>query len=166
MPRPPDLLNLVAWLAALWLAAASVLLVLAFSTSSVELHWTSIAYLGSTVLFSVFAFCAMGLDKSKAGRGKRRIAELTLHMFELLGGWPGSLLGQRTFRHKTRKLTYQVVFSGIVCVHLALIAWTIYMWQTFRSTTSHESTAPAESRDEAGSESASEPLPVIEPKKE
>ena len=166
MPRPPDLLNLVAWLAALWLAAAAVLLVLIFFSSAVDLHWTTVVYLGSTVLFSVFAFCAMGLDKSKAGRGKRRIAELTLHMFELLGGWPGSLLGQRTFHHKTRKITYQVVFWGIVCVHLVLIAWTIYMWQTLRSAKSQEPTPATSATDDAESEDATNPLPVIEPKKE
>ncbi len=163
MPRPPDLLNLAAWLAAFWLAAAAVLLVLVFTTASVRLHWTSDVYLGSTVLFSVIAFLAMGLDKSKAGRGKRRIPELSLHMFEMLGGWSGSLLGQRTFHHKTRKLTYQGVFWGIVCVHLILIAWTVYMWKTLPSTGNPEPTPAAA---EARAEDAAEPLPVIEPKKE
>jgi uncharacterized membrane protein YsdA (DUF1294 family) len=166
MPRPPDLLNLVAWIAALWLAAAAVLLVLVFG-SSVRLHWTTTVYLGSTVLFSVLAFGAMGLDKSKAGRGKRRIAELTLHIYEMLGGWPGSLLGQRTFHHKTRKVTYQAVFWGIVFVHLALIAWTIYMWKTLPSTQSPPSTATQEPKSAAAdSQNADEPLPVIEPKQE
>lgn len=162
MPRPPDLLNLVAWLAALWLAAAAVLLVLVFTTSSVRLHWTSDVYLGSTVLFSVIAFLAVGLDKSKAGRGKRRIPELSLHMFELLGGWPGSLLGQRTFHHKTRKLTYQAVFWGIVFMHLALIAWTIYMWKTLPPIATQQPTPAAE----VEAEDATDPLPVIEPQKE
>jgi uncharacterized membrane protein YsdA (DUF1294 family) len=162
MPRPPDLLNLVAWLAALWLAAAAVLLVLVFTTSYVRLHWTSDVYLAATVLFSMIAFAAMGLDKSKAGRGKTRIPELSLHMFEMLGGWSGSMLGQRTFRHKTRKLTYQGVFWGIVFVHLALIAWTIYMWKTLPSTAAQEPTPAAE----VEAEDAAEPLPIIEPRQQ
>jgi uncharacterized membrane protein YsdA (DUF1294 family) len=157
MPRLPDVFNLVAWLAAIWLATAAVVLVLTFTTTSVRLHWTSDVYLGSTVLFSVLAFLAMGLDKSKASRGKRRISEMTLHMFELLGGWPGSMLGQRTFHHKTHKLTYQAVFWGIVCVHLVLIAWTIYMWKTLPST-STSSPTPAATSD------AAEPGIIIEPK--
>ncbi len=128
MPRPPDLLNLVAWLFALWLAAAAVLLVLAFTYPPAALHWTTVVYLTATVTFSLFAFGGMGLDKSRARRGKWRVPEFQLHLFELLGGWPGSLLGQRTFHHKTRKLTYQGVFWGIVTVHLALLAWTTYLW--------------------------------------
>ena len=128
MPRPPDLMNLVAWLFALWFATAAVLLVLVFTYPPVAFHWTTDVYLAATAVFSLLAFGGMGLDKYRASRGKRRIPELVLHVFELLGGWPGSLLGQRTFRHKTRKLTYQGVFWGIVAVHLALLAWTTYLW--------------------------------------
>lgn len=128
MPRPPDLLNLVAWLFGLWLAAAAVMLVLAFTSSSPRLHWTTLVYLTASVLFSLLAWAGMGWDKYKAGRGKRRVSEFALHLFELLGGWPGSLLGQRTFRHKTRKVSYQAVYWAIVCVHLALLAWTAYLW--------------------------------------
>ncbi len=159
MPRPPDVLNLVAWLAALWFAAAAVLLVLVFATSSVRLHWTTDVYLASTVLFSIIAFGAMGLDKSKAGRGKRRVSELALHMFELLGGWPGSMLGQRTFHHKTRKVTYQAVFWAIVAMHLVLLAWTVYLWKTLPSA-STLAPEPAVATEPA----SDEPTMVIEPK--
>ncbi|WP_153605141.1 DUF1294 domain-containing protein, partial [Pseudomonas aeruginosa] len=40
-----------------------------------------------------------------------------LHLFELLGGWPGALVAQQVFRHKTRKLSFQLVFWGIVLLH-------------------------------------------------
>ena len=46
-------------------------------------------------------------------------------MVELLGGWPGALLGQRRFRHKTRKRSYQLVFWLIGALHLA--AWLTYL---------------------------------------
>ena len=131
MPRPPDVMNLVAWLFALWLAAATVLIVLAFAQpSAVAFHWTTDVYLGATVGFSLLAFAAVGLDKYRASRAKRRVPEHVLHAFEFLGGWPGSLLGQRTFRHKTRKLMYQGVFWGIVAMHVALLAWLTYLWWT------------------------------------
>lgn len=156
MPRPPDILNLVAWIAAFWLALAAIALVLVFTSPSVRLHWTSDVYLASTVLFSLIAFGAMGIDKRRAGTGKRRISELSLHTFELLGGWPGSMLGQRTFRHKTRKVTYQVVFWSIVGVHLVLIAWTVYLWRTLPAT-------PAKSAEPATT-TATTPDMVIEPK--
>lgn len=56
-------------------------------------------------------------DKRMAQMGEWRTAESTLHLFELLGGWPGAFLAQRTFRHKTSKISYQIVFWTIVFLH-------------------------------------------------
>lgn len=42
-----------------------------------------------------------------AERGRWRTPENTLHVAELLGGWPGALVAQQLFRHKTRKISYQ-----------------------------------------------------------
>ena len=128
MPRLPDLSNLFAWLCALWLAAVAVLLGLMFWGTSVELHWSTTFYLGATLVMSLVAFLAMGLDKYKAKRNARRVPESMLHTFELLGGWPGSMLGQRTFHHKTHKVIYQVTFGGITLVHLLLLGWLFYVW--------------------------------------
>ena len=128
MPRLPDVMNLVAWMAALWWAAAGGLVVLSVTHSSVDLHWTTRAYLVATVVFSVVAFAAMGWDKRRAKRAQRRLREQDLHFFEFLGGWPGSLIGQRTFRHKTRKLQYQVAFWIVVTLHLALLTYLGLMW--------------------------------------
>lgn len=79
--------------------------------------------LGVYLLSSLVAFTAMGLDKRAARLGRRRIAERTLHLIELLGGFPGSLLGQRVFRHKTRKASYVAVFWLVVLVHAAAWTW-------------------------------------------
>jgi uncharacterized membrane protein YsdA (DUF1294 family) len=84
-----------------------------------HLSWIVLAYL----VMSLVAFVAMGLDKRRAVRHRRRIPEATLHTLELLGGAPGSLLGQAVFRHKTRKLGYQLVFWLIVAGHVAAWAW-------------------------------------------
>ncbi|QLF94982.1 DUF1294 domain-containing protein [Pseudomonas sp. ABC1] len=80
---------------------------------------------------SVVAFYLYGQDKRNASREMRRVPENTLHLFELLGGWPGALCAQQVFRHKTRKLGYQVVFWGIVLVHQ--LAWYVYImgWPQF-----------------------------------
>ncbi|WP_147463771.1 DUF1294 domain-containing protein, partial [Pseudomonas amygdali] len=37
-----------------------------------------------------------------------------------LGGWPGALLAQQVFRHKTRKVSFQIVFWLIVLAHQVL----------------------------------------------
>jgi uncharacterized membrane protein YsdA (DUF1294 family) len=63
---------------------------------------------------SVAAFVGQGIDKRKAASGQWRTPEATLHLFELLGGWPGAFLAQRIFYHKTAKAGYQLVFWLIV----------------------------------------------------
>lgn len=66
---------------------------------------------------SVLAFALYALDKHCATREARRIPESTLHLVELLGGFPGAFVAQRLLRHKTRKLRYQIVFWLIVAAH-------------------------------------------------
>jgi len=63
---------------------------------------------------SAGAFIGQWIDKRKAASGEWRTPEATLHLFELLGGWPGAFLAQRLFRHKTAKVSYQIVFWLIV----------------------------------------------------
>lgn len=66
------------------------------------------------------------LDKRRAERGGWRIPEQTLHLLELLGGWPASWLTRRAIRHKTVKLRYRVTFALVTTVHLAAVgalAW-------------------------------------------
>jgi uncharacterized membrane protein YsdA (DUF1294 family) len=53
-------------------------------------------------------------DKRQAEEGGWRISERALHLFELLGGWPGAWLTQRAIHHKTAKRSYRVWFWLIV----------------------------------------------------
>ncbi len=69
------------------------------------------------VLASLVTFGLYWRDKRQARTDGRRTPENVLHLAELLGGWPGALLAQQAFRHKTRKVGYQVVFWLIVLVH-------------------------------------------------
>jgi uncharacterized membrane protein YsdA (DUF1294 family) len=80
------------------------------------------AYVG----MSGVSFVVLGSDKRRAASRHRRIPETALHGLELLCGWPGSLVAQWHFAHKTRKLGYQTVFWAIVLLHLAVLvlAWT------------------------------------------
>src|SRR5690606_35054459 len=134
MPRPPDLLNFFAWLAALWLVAVVVMLGLAIWHPSVAFHWSTVVYFAATLLLSVLATGLFAIDKYRAGTGGRRTPESVLHTIELLGGWPGSLLAQRTFRHKNRKIAYQVVFWATVALRALILACIVYMWWTMPGT--------------------------------
>ncbi|MFA0927708.1 DUF1294 domain-containing protein [Pseudomonas syringae pv. tagetis] len=84
---------------------------------------TLIPALALTVM-SLLAFVLYRHDKRQAANGGQRTPENVLHVTELLGGWPGALLAQQVFRHKTRKVSFQIVFWMIVLVHQALwIDW-------------------------------------------
>ncbi len=84
-------------------------------------------YLLVVGVMSLISFIVYGLDKSRAASGGRRIPERTLHLLALLGGWPGALLGQRRFRHKTVKLSFRIVFWLVVLLHLSLVGAVAYV---------------------------------------
>lgn len=66
---------------------------------------------------SLVSFFMYRSDKRRAGESRQRTPENLLHLSELLGGWPGALVAQQWFRHKTRKASYQAVFWLIVAAH-------------------------------------------------
>jgi len=85
-----------------------------------------VIYLSLVFVMSLVCFAAYGLDKRRAANGSRRIPEQTLHILALLGGWPGALLGQRQFRHKTKKLSFLIVFWCVVVLHVAVVGTAAY----------------------------------------
>jgi uncharacterized membrane protein YsdA (DUF1294 family) len=72
---------------------------------------------------SVAGFTLYRLDKRAAQSGAMRTKERTLHLVDLLGGWPGGLFAQDRFRHKTRKAAFQIMFWTTVAINCAVIAW-------------------------------------------
>lgn len=74
---------------------------------------------------SLATFVAYSEDKFRAQKGKWRIPEKTLHLFELAGGWMGAFVAQRSIRHKNRKASYQFVFWLIVASHYAF--WVVWL---------------------------------------
>ena len=74
---------------------------------------------------SILTFAVYGVDKSRAQKQRWRIAEVALHSLEMIGGWPGALIAQRLFRHKNRKVSFQIVFWLIVIAHLTFWGWVV-----------------------------------------
>jgi uncharacterized membrane protein YsdA (DUF1294 family)/cold shock CspA family protein len=72
---------------------------------------------------SVLAILLYGVDKSAAVNNRWRIKESTLHFVGLIGGWPGALLAQGMFRHKSKKMEFQSVFWVTVVFNCAGLAW-------------------------------------------
>lgn len=83
----------------------------------------------SYVIFSIITMLLYGADKAHAATKSWRVPELYLHILEFMGGWPGALMAQNEFRHKTRKSLYLYIFRGIIVVHL--LAWAAYFYWTF-----------------------------------
>ena len=100
------------------LALLCLLLVIpgyALSRLASQLDWRIIT--GAWLALSAFAFLSYRSDKRSAQSGEWRVPETTLHLIALSGGWPGAFLAQRIFRHKTAKLSFQIVFWIIVLIH-------------------------------------------------
>ena len=85
-----------------------------------------VVYLIVVAVMSLVCFIAYGIDKRRAVRGGRRVPERTLHAMALCGGWPGAILGQRQFRHKTQKVSFRIVFWLVVVLHLTIVGAIAY----------------------------------------
>lgn len=84
-------------------------------------YWTAVGVVYGAA--SLVAFVTFGVDKRAARLGRRRVPERVLHALELIGGWPGALIGMAVWKHKRRKLSYVAVTALIALAHLALWAW-------------------------------------------
>jgi uncharacterized membrane protein YsdA (DUF1294 family) len=77
---------------------------------------------------SLICFILYGMDKKRSNDPKKpnRIPENTLHFFEFIGGWPGALIAQMVFKHKTQKKPFVTILYFIVFLHLAIWAYYFY----------------------------------------
>ena len=83
------------------------------------------------LLFAIFwlicinltTFVAYGVDKRAAIKKSWRVPEKDLHMLEFLGGWIGAWIGQRFFRHKTAKRSYQNMYKLMIVLEIVAIWW-------------------------------------------
>lgn len=72
------------------------------------------------LLANVLTVLIYGADKMAARKAWRRVPEATLLMFGFVGGWPGAIVGQQCFRHKTQKQPFKTYF--IISVILSILA--------------------------------------------
>ena len=84
--------------------------------------WLSAVY----GVMSAVTFCAYAWDKRAAQKGRWRTRERSLHLLELFFGWPGALLAQRLIRHKSRKLSFRVVFWLMVIINVAVVGYWLF----------------------------------------
>lgn len=73
------------------------------------------------LLASVLTFVIYGGDKMAARRGWSRVPESTLLVLGLVGGWPGAVVGQQLFRHKTQKQPFKRYFFITVVLNIGMM---------------------------------------------
>lgn len=75
------------------------------------------------LVVSAVSYLMYRSDKIAARNEAPRTPEANLQLAGLLGGWPGALIAQQQFRHKTAKQSFQLFFWATVVVNLAAAAW-------------------------------------------
>lgn len=108
----------IAWI---WLCLSLVVVLIDWFGDSDRPGWITKIYFHATLFCSILTFTLYGWDKRQARRDKRRIQEKTLHRLAAFGGWPGAILGQQYFRHKTVKASFRLKSGLILGVHLLII---------------------------------------------
>lgn len=81
------------------------------------------------LLVNLTGFVMMGVDKRRAKRGAWRIPEKTLLLTAVLGGSMGSILGMRTFRHKTKHWYFWYGLPAILIAQLVLSLWLVWWFR-------------------------------------
>jgi len=84
---------------------------------------------------SLIAFLLYAFDKAAAMNRRWRTRESTLLLVGLLGGWPGALVAQGMFHHKSSKPSFQAAFWITAALNCAAIAW----WCFFRASAGQSS---------------------------
>src|SRR5690606_38391198 len=85
-------------------------------------YWVWILYVG----MSFATFVAYALDKRAAETAGWRLSEGSLLALGLACGWPGAVIAQQVMRHKTLKMSFQVVFWVTVVVNV--VAFVVFSW--------------------------------------
>ncbi|MFZ6730571.1 DUF1294 domain-containing protein [Undibacterium sp. Ji42W] len=88
--------------------------------------------LGVVVVYasmSIITLVMYGLDKTAARNRKPRISERTLLFCGLACGWPGAVLAQKLFRHKTIKPSFRLAFVSTVIFNCFALA-VLFYWSS------------------------------------
>ena len=105
--------------------AIIISLVASLAIYGLLLFFTGIpAYFLWILSVSVVTFILFGVDKALSKTDQARIPESVLHLFTLLGGFPGQILGRIAFRHKInfkRHPSFTVVLVISIILQIVLI---------------------------------------------
>lgn len=84
-------------------------------------------------LLSLITFLLYRNDKIKAQNDQWRTPENKLHFCSLIGGWPGALVAQRIFHHKSRKESFQGIYRITVILNILGVSFYCLLGNNFLS---------------------------------
>ena len=84
-----------------------------------------IILLSCLLFFNLLCFLLFALDKRKARRGQRRIAEKTLHLATLPGAAPGAWAAILLLHHKNRKAGFWGVTLALTLLQVVMVYCTL-----------------------------------------
>jgi len=105
------------------LRIAAGVLTLSLIAWAAAMSWLPIEVAAGFAFFSSVSALAYLVDKVSAQRGEDRVPESGLHLVDLVCGWPGGLIAQGLFRHKTVKQPFQRVFWITAALNVGGVAW-------------------------------------------
>jgi len=113
------------------LALIGLLVLPAVAAQRLPLH--PVLFWGFVIVLTAFTYAMYAHDKQLARAGAWRLPEAALHLFELLGGWPGAFIAQRRLRHKCAKTSFKFVFWLIVLLHQFVALDSLMDWKLSRA---------------------------------
>ena len=96
---------------------------IAFLAATVFTKKLPIELFGFYCILSIITFILYAMDKSAAKSESQRTPETTLHLFALVGGWPGAIFAQQKLRHKSSKQEFRFIFWITVLINCGLFIW-------------------------------------------
>lgn len=108
--------------------AFSIVLLSSFSCILFFLLYSNLiplAIVGTYAVMSIITFAMYAKDKNASEWGTWRTQESTLHLLALLGGWPGAGIAQSFLRHKSKKLSFRVIYWITVIFNCIVLGWLV-----------------------------------------
>ena len=78
------------------------------------------------IIINIIEFIIMGIDKRLAIKNKYRIPEKAIILLSLMGGALGVIIGMYTFKHKTKKRKFHIIFVLSLIFYLNIIYITLH----------------------------------------
>jgi len=96
---------------------------LLFVANSVREGKVPAEVLGLYLMASSFAFVFYKRDRAMDINHQRRIPENTLHLWSLIGGWPGAALAQKLVKPKSPRPSFQIVYWITIVLNGMAFFW-------------------------------------------